>query len=47
MFHNIPTPFEILSKSFHKVAFIYKSKTGGSIEMSSFYLLNVVYMALI
>ena len=26
MFHNIRTPFEISSNSFHKIAFIYKSK---------------------
>ena len=28
MFHNIPTLFEILSNSFHKIEFIYKSRMG-------------------
>ena len=36
MFYNIPTPFEIWSNSLHNIAFIYKSRTGESIEMSSF-----------
>ena len=32
MFHNIPTPFETLSYSFHKIAFICKSRMCESID---------------
>ena len=40
--HNITTLFEILSKSFNKVAFIYKSRMDRSIEMSLFSLIAIV-----
>ena len=39
MFHIILTSFAILSKCFHKVAFIYNSRIGKYIEISSFSLI--------
>ena len=44
MFHNIPTPFEISSKSFHRIAFIYKSRMGRAIERFSFSLVARLLM---
>ena len=39
MFHNISTLFEILSNSFQKIAFNYKSRMG---ELSSFFYRYIV-----
>ena len=39
--------FEVLSKSFQEVAFIYKSRMSGSTEVSSFSLMALVIIALI